>query len=858
MFDNAVENADEMMPVVGTASGSTLTAASCASSRDACSATLAELGNVGPLKKGDSVQVVVNNCFVDAVVVGPSTPSAAESPTPDASSGAALPKQQPTTWNVLVFEEELDQWKEYSAGCTRACTFPRSALYNTHGSVVQHTLPPRCFQAGSAGAEHAMKRVAADPTDPGYALILLGFGEANLDAFAEILHAVCTTATAEMATEDEIGACHVGPIKTMGGAARKAKDKFDGAYDKVDDIIRGTIPCKTFVGIVALVVAVFAHAGITVIRFKDRLHRAYDAANGYRDILITVRMIESGMLAEVQFTLQELLAIKNSGAHDAYEAIRDVAAGTELHGALTDSALSKIRSGLVTEVDIRGSMIPIAIGDGDGGGGGDAAVDGAAVATDSVTADASDNTAGAATNTTTSGTQGAVGKSDTQNTDAGLLEGAALPLNAPDKNSGGTDQQPVAAPAKLPADEIFLEMMDADIAAAAVDAADGKKSVVVTQSVVVPAAPLSDEVALPQPAGDADASANPEPHDGSTTDAAAGCEPAAVGTAADARAVAELATVVDALQSKIVPALASTTCHLKVLAMDAVPNMKGVPLGCILTRAVLAQLAPFIEVLGLSSTGVVGNVPAMLWTSCTNLTTVRLNNNPALVGDATGGAGAAGVAACSRLKILQFECCRELDTTELFNGVLSGAASTIEEMWLNSTKLTGDLPPSIGKCGALRRLNLAKTGLTGSIPAEISGCVSLETLYLSNTEISGAIPAELWTNCVSLEIFFAAETRVSGSLLPEVGKCARLQKLSMRSTLLSGVVPNEIGNCAALLELYLNECQLTGELPVAALARCQKLTTLKLFGNAFDSSSADIDPASTLKAALPNLVKLEL
>ena len=109
-------------------------------------------------------------------------------------------------------------------------------------------------------------------------------------------------------------------MKTLEGAARKAKDKYNGFYDQIGDIVRGTIACKTFLGVRAVVIAVFQQEGIQVIRFKDRLHRGFDAAGesgGYRDILINVKMMSTGMLAEIQITLKAILAIKNSGAHNA-------------------------------------------------------------------------------------------------------------------------------------------------------------------------------------------------------------------------------------------------------------------------------------------------------------------------------------------------------------------------------------------------------------------------------------------------------------------------------------------------------------------------------------------------------------
>lgn len=176
--------------------------ASGSSSRDACSATLAELGNTGPLAKDAKVQVVVNNAFVDAIVVGRSARAgAAATPNVRDSSSAAGGR-----WDVLVFEENLNWWDNYTAGFTRASTLPRADIYGGD-SKIKHALPESCFQvfsgaggseggdgAAAAAAVKAVQHAQCDHTDPGYALILLAYGEENLAEFTRILKDVASTA----------------------------------------------------------------------------------------------------------------------------------------------------------------------------------------------------------------------------------------------------------------------------------------------------------------------------------------------------------------------------------------------------------------------------------------------------------------------------------------------------------------------------------------------------------------------------------------------------------------------------------------------------------------------------------------
>lgn len=642
------------------------------SSRDACSAILAELGNVAPLTKDAQVHVVINSTFVDAIVVGPCSKVSQEG-----------------QYNLLVFEENTYWLKDYTAGFTRRATFPRSAIYSDGSGQLMQTLPESCFGATSkdGASVDAVKRAQEDPTGPGYALVLLGFGEANKSEFSSILNDISaaaqesvpapTTTNSTSTTfarkgslagpqQEEVEKAQIGSVKTLEAAARKAKYKYKGSYARVGDVLRGTIACKSFIGVRASIVAVFAHAGIEVVRFKDRMHRCFDAplkSGGYRDILINAKMKSTGMLAEIQITLKSILKIKNAGTKHAFDVTRLVAASNKVEGALTDTALKKIESGLVTYVDVGGAMFPI----------------------------------------------------------------------------------------------------------------------------------------------------NNE---------------------------------------RIIPVFSSKTCFLRVLACDAVPNLKGIRLDVLLTDDVLAQIGPTIEELGFNDCGMVGEIPSKLWSTCKNLTEVRMRDNKGLFGDATGRAGASAVAECNRLKVVDFEGNVELDTSELWKGIMMGCRN-IEFVSLASTMLSGTIPSKIGKSTALKWLHLGETTLDGSIPKEIGKCTSLEVLWLAKTQISGGIPNEL-SHCVALEKLGLQHTNISGHILPDIGKCSALKELHLHNThisgplpktigkcvsleflsafnsKISGTIPLEIGQCIALKEVYLNNSKISGAI-TSGISKCVQLKYLYLF-----------------------------
>jgi hypothetical protein len=97
------------------------------------------------MAKDAKVQVVVNNAFVDAIVVG-------QSSAPAGAAAAATPNAT-AQWDVLVFAEELYYSEAYTAGCTRAATFSRADIYDG-GEKIKHALPATCFQVSAGAGEN--------------------------------------------------------------------------------------------------------------------------------------------------------------------------------------------------------------------------------------------------------------------------------------------------------------------------------------------------------------------------------------------------------------------------------------------------------------------------------------------------------------------------------------------------------------------------------------------------------------------------------------------------------------------------------------------------------------------------------
>nr|CAD1826142.1 unnamed protein product [Ananas comosus var. bracteatus] len=61
---------------------------------------------------------------------------------------------------------------------------------------------------------------------------------------------------------------------------------------------------------------------------------------------------------------------------------------------------------------------------------------------------------------------------------------------------------------------------------------------------------------------------------------------------------------------------------------------------------------------------------------------------------------------------------------------------------LNDNRLTGSIPPELGKLSDLFDLNVANNYLEGPIPDNLSSCVNLNSLNLSDNHLAGYIPGE--------------------------------------------------------------------------------------------------------------------
>ncbi|KAF2283830.1 hypothetical protein GH714_016313 [Hevea brasiliensis] len=160
-----------------------------------------------------------------------------------------------------------------------------------------------------------------------------------------------------------------------------------------------------------------------------------------------------------------------------------------------------------------------------------------------------------------------------------------------------------------------------------------------------------------------------------------------------------------------------------------------------------------------------------------------------------------------------------------------GNLSKLENLFLASTNLNGEIPDSIGKLGSLYNLDLSNNFITGKIPVSISQLKSIEQIELFNNQLYGELPESL-SNLTSLLKFDASQNNLTGNL-PEKITAMQLQSLnlndnhftekSLRNKLqtvitfrnrFSGSLPETLSECSSLNYVRIADNELSGPVPI--------------------------------------------
>ena len=164
---------------------------------------------------------------------------------------------------------------------------------------------------------------------------------------------------------------------------------------------------------------------------------------------------------------------------------------------------------------------------------------------------------------------------------------------------------------------------------------------------------------------------------------------------------------------------------------------------------------------------------------------------------------------------------------------VAGTPLRVTEIYLDSRRLTGTIPPELGNLSNLTSLSLRGNQLTGEIPSDLGKLDNLSELYLGINQLIGAIPSELGdlSNLAGLDL---GVNQLSGAIPSELGNLSNLGGLDLAGNQLSGPIPSELGNLFNLTGLLLAGNQLNGPIP-SELGNLSSLTGLGLWGNELSS-----------------------
>lgn len=153
------------------------------------------------------------------------------------------------------------------------------------------------------------------------------------------------------------------------------------------------------------------------------------------------------------------------------------------------------------------------------------------------------------------------------------------------------------------------------------------------------------------------------------------------------------------------------------------------------------------------------------------------------------------------------------------------------QAYLDFNRFTGTLSSNIGRLLSLRIFTATNNSLRGTIPTEIGLLSSsLQSFSLSYNRLSGGLPPEMGRN-LRLQQLFLDHNSLTGPLHPTLPNMVQLRRLVLSSNRLNGSIPSSIDGCFRLTTLDLSGNLFSGTVPARLLYNLTRLTVLSLGNN---------------------------
>ena len=141
----------------------------------------------------------------------------------------------------------------------------------------------------------------------------------------------------------------------------------------------------------------------------------------------------------------------------------------------------------------------------------------------------------------------------------------------------------------------------------------------------------------------------------------------------------------------------------------------------------------------------------------------------------------------------------------------SNWSSPLEDLSVDLTSFSGELPESIGNLKSLRGLSLIGCNFSGSIPRSLGNLSQLESLFLSFNYFSGKIPSSL-TNLTQLGLLDIFCNQLDGTIPDNPNAFPNLGLLDLSDNLLTGTTPSWLYSHLSLILLNLGNNKFTGHI----------------------------------------------
>eukprot|EP00941_MAST-03F_sp_MAST-3F-sp1_P001109 g1109.t1 len=153
----------------------------------------------------------------------------------------------------------------------------------------------------------------------------------------------------------------IGPLKTVNRSLEKVMDGYNGKFNYLGDIARGSIQCVSLHSacvVLKVLLEEQAKGTVQLVRCKNRFDPKFNAeqGGGYRDGLINATFPgqPEGHIVEIQIHMRDFIIVKKGGGHASYKAARALhLADPNLltyRGELTNDVVKDISGGLIQEL----------------------------------------------------------------------------------------------------------------------------------------------------------------------------------------------------------------------------------------------------------------------------------------------------------------------------------------------------------------------------------------------------------------------------------------------------------------------------------------------------------------------------